>query len=75
MVPAAIVALSLVWLGRAEPQPRADIRFVSAEVFTLDPQRMSWQQDLRVARALYEPLLVRDARTGLPKPGLAESWS
>jgi ABC-type transport system substrate-binding protein len=75
MVLAALAALAALWLGRTEPQPRADIRFVSAEVFTLDPQRMSWQQDLRVARALYEPLLVRDAVTGLPKAGLAESWS
>jgi hypothetical protein len=55
MVLAALAALAALWLGRTEPQPRADIRFVSAEVFTLDPQRMSWQQDLRVARALYEP--------------------
>jgi len=53
MVLAAIAALGVLWLGRADPEPRADIRFVSAEVFTLDPQRMSWQQDLRVARALY----------------------
>ncbi len=75
MVLAAIAVLCALWLGRGEPEPRADIRFVSAEVFTLDPQRMSWQQDLRVARALYEPLLVRDAVTGLPKAGLAQSWS
>ena len=38
--------------------PRADLVFVnSGEVFTLDPQRMSWIQDFRMAYALYEGLV------------------
>ncbi len=75
MVLLALVFVGAIVLGRGSTLPRADIRFVSAEVFTLDPQRMSWQQDLRVARALYEPLLARDSVTGQPKAGVAREWS
>ncbi len=51
----ALLGMS-VWLDR--PQPRADFVFVDRdEVFTLDPQRMSWMQDFRMAYALYEPLV------------------
>ncbi|HMN96069.1 MAG TPA: peptide ABC transporter substrate-binding protein [Phycisphaerales bacterium] len=45
------------------------------DVFTLDPQRMSYQQDMRVAMALYEPLCVLDTETAEPIPGAAASWS
>jgi oligopeptide transport system substrate-binding protein len=38
--------------------PRADVVFINrSEVFTLDPQRMSYMQDFRMAYALYEPLV------------------
>mgnify|MGYP003575520609 FL=1 len=38
--------------------PRADFTFINrGEVFTLDPQRMSYMQDFRFAYALYEPLV------------------
>ena len=48
--------LATAWLD--ETAPRADLVFVnSSEVFTLDPQRMSWLQDMRMAYALYEPLV------------------
>ena len=37
--------------------PRADLVFANrGEIFTLDPQRMSWLQDFRMAYALYEGL-------------------
>ena len=43
------------------PEPPADITIVNrSEVFTLDPQRMSWMQDFRMAYALYESLVRWD---------------
>lgn len=56
-------------------RPRADLVFSqSADVFTLDPQRMTYQQDLRLARALYEGLLRTDPDTAEPLPAAAERW-
>jgi ABC-type oligopeptide transport system substrate-binding subunit len=47
---------SVVWLD--DTPPEADLVFVNQnEVFTLDPQRMSYIQDLRLAHALYEGLM------------------
>ena len=38
--------------------PRADFVMVQgSDAFTLDPQKMSWQQDIRLARAIYETLV------------------
>lgn len=58
--------------------PRADFTFINrGDVNTLDPQRMSWMQDLRVARLLYEGLVQNDilsADFGIV-PAVAESWS
>jgi oligopeptide transport system substrate-binding protein len=53
---------------------RAEIVFSSADVFTMDPQRMSYMQDLRVARAMFEGLCTIDPDTNEPRPGVAESW-
>ncbi len=53
---------------------RADITFSSADVFTMDPQRMSYMQDLRVARALFEGLCARDNTRGIATPGVATTW-
>ena len=60
------------------PLPRADFVFINrGDVTTLDPQRMSWMQDLRVARLLYEGLVQNDvlhADFGVI-PAVAESWA
>lgn len=53
---------------------RADITFSSADVFTMDPQRMSYMQDLRIARALFEGLCARDNTRGAAIPGVALNW-
>ncbi|HWB20430.1 MAG TPA: peptide ABC transporter substrate-binding protein [Phycisphaerales bacterium] len=51
----------------------ADIVFVNrGEVFTLDPQRMSYQQDLRLAYSLYEGLLRWDEHDFSIVPAAAE---
>jgi len=59
------------------PLPRADFVFVNrGDVTTLDPAQMSWQQDLRVARLLFEGLTRSDvfSRDYEAMPGVAERW-
>lgn len=59
------------------PRPRADFVFINrGDVTTLDLQRMSWMQDLRVARLLFQGLVYSDVFTHdfEPKPGVAERW-
>ncbi len=60
------------------PAPRADFTFINrGDINTLDPQRMSWMQDLRVARLLFEGLVQNDVLSddfGII-PAVAESWT
>lgn len=59
------------------PTPRADFTFINrGDVTTLDLAQMSWTQDLRVARLLYEGLVRIDVFTHEFRiiPGLAERW-
>lgn len=76
LVPIALlVALLLIVISIDRPQPRADVVIAQrADSFTLDPQRMSWQQDMRLATGLYETLVRVDNRTCAPIPGVAERW-
>lgn len=66
--------LGALWLDRSPP--RADLVLAhSAEAFTLDPQRLSHQHDVRTARALFEGLTEIDGASGEPVPAAAEAWS
>lgn len=57
------------------PQPPADYTFINgATVFTLDPQRMSYEQDLRIAHAIYDGLVRWNPYTYDIIPGVAERW-
>ncbi|MFT5423590.1 MAG: oligopeptide transport system substrate-binding protein [Phycisphaerales bacterium] len=59
------------------PLPRADlVMYNGSDVNTLDPQRMTWMPDLRVARAIFEGLVHNDVFTqGFDlSPGVAERW-
>lgn len=59
------------------PMPRADFRFINrGDVTTLDLAQMSWMQDLRVARLLWEGLTKNDVFTLNYDiaPGVAERW-
>ena len=75
---APLVVLLLVIVAALlgdKPQPRADFAFINrGDVTTLDLALMSWQQDLRVARVLYEGLTKNDIFTWdyQNKPGVAE---
>ncbi len=72
-----LLALVGVSVLSDRPLPRADFVFInSGDVNTLDPQRMSWMPDLRVARLTYEGLVQNDvlrADFGVI-PAVAESW-
>ncbi len=57
------------------PQPVADLTFINrGEVHSLDPQRMSWLQDFRIADAIYEGLVDYDNDTFEIVPGVAQTW-
>lgn len=64
-------------LASDRPRPRADFVFINeGDITTLDLSRMSWMQDLRAARLLYEGLTRQDvfSRGYTPLPGVAERW-
>jgi len=56
--------------------PRADFVFVNGdEHVTLDPQKISWVADGRVAQGLFETLLVYELPSLELAPGAAASWA
>ncbi|HYE03817.1 MAG TPA: peptide ABC transporter substrate-binding protein [Phycisphaerales bacterium] len=71
-----LTAVGAVLLGDAPGAP-ADFRFINrGDVSTLDPQKMSWMQDMRVARCVFEGLTRNDVFTSDCRviPGVAERW-
>ncbi|MBZ0172054.1 MAG: hypothetical protein K8E66_06715, partial [Phycisphaerales bacterium] len=73
----ALIAL-LVVLGSRTAEPPADLAVYNGnDVTTLDPQRMSWIPDMRVARLVFEPLVQNDALhdDAVIIPAVAERWS
>ena len=56
LLPVAIVVAAVFFtIGFEKNKPRADFVFVNrGDVFTLDPQRMSWLTDMQAAYCLYE---------------------
>lgn len=79
LVPILLLMLALgLALAGDRPAPRADFRFINkGDVATLDLQRMSWIQDLRVGRLVFEGLVQQN--TFDPDytiiPAAAESWT
>ena len=75
-VPVILIAIILLAVASFDATgPRADFTMVQAnDAFTLDPQKMSWQQDIRLGRAIYETLVVADADHGGVRAGAAEWW-
>jgi oligopeptide transport system substrate-binding protein len=72
-----LVAVAVTVLSDAPARP-ADLTFINrGDVSTLDVQRMSWMQDLRVGRMLFEGLISNDihSRDFAPRPGVAERWT
>ncbi len=72
-----LLALVIGLVALDPPPPKADFAFINrGDVNTLDIQRMSWMQDLRVARLVFEGLAANDVFTqGFePTPAVAERW-
>ncbi|MGP1271779.1 MAG: peptide ABC transporter substrate-binding protein [Phycisphaerales bacterium] len=72
-----LLAAVVLTVASDDPDPPADFTFINrGSIGTLDPQRMSWMQDLRVARLLYEPLVRLDVLSENYEivPGVAERW-
>jgi oligopeptide transport system substrate-binding protein len=78
VLPLLVLILAMAaLLGHDRPAPRADFTFVNrGDISTLDPHRMSWLQDIRMGRALYEGLVRSDVftRDAAIVPGVAERW-
>jgi oligopeptide transport system substrate-binding protein len=67
-----MTAGAMVWSGSAAGQ-RADFTFINrGENKCLDPNCMSWMQDIRIAYALWEGLYALDSKTLSPVPGTAD---
>ena len=77
LLPLLVLVLSLVTLHELDdPAPPAQFVFASEnEVFTLDPQRMSWLADMRLGYALFEGLTAWNTDDFTMRPALAESWT
>ncbi|MDX1682703.1 MAG: ABC transporter substrate-binding protein, partial [Phycisphaeraceae bacterium] len=78
------ILLALPWLalttgcfdaGSDTPPADTFVFASSSEHHTLDPQRMSWLHDIRIADALYETLVRTDLETMAPEPAAARRWT
>ena len=68
----ALVGALAIFVQFDRDGPRADLVLVNSnEVFTLDPQRMTWLQDFRLAYALYEGLARWNNETFSVEPAVA----
>ena len=77
LVPVAfVVAVVACVIGFDASRPRADFVFVTrGDVFTLDPQRMSWLNDMQVAYCLYEGLVRWNTEDFSIEPAGAERFA
>ncbi len=61
--------------GPEQPNQRPVLRFASSsEHHTMDPQQMTWLHDVRIARSLYQPLVVHKMPGLELEAGSAASW-
>src|SRR5688572_22846401 len=68
-----LLAAAMAWSGSATP-PRAEFTFaLTRDVLTLDPNQMSYGQDMRLAYGIWEPLYNYEPLTLKPIPGVARS--
>lgn len=78
LAPIAILAILIALVVEGDrPLPRADLVYADkTDITTLDFAKMSWMQDLRLARSLFEGLTRNDtlSRDFRPVPALAQRW-
>ncbi|MGB7156782.1 MAG: peptide ABC transporter substrate-binding protein [Tepidisphaeraceae bacterium] len=76
VIPLALLALlagAMTWSGGGGVAKPADFRFIPrGDVITLDPNQMSYLQDIRIAYAMWEGLYSYHQDTLEPVPGVAE---
>lgn len=77
---AITLCMTLVGCSRdTEPTSQsklAKLRFASSsQHHTLDPQKMTWVHDARIARSIYQPLVVHTMPDLKLEGGVAESWT
>ncbi len=71
-----LVGFGCFFLSASAASRRGAIVFCEAgQIHTLDPQRMTWMQDIRVALGLWEGLTQYNPKTLEPMPGIAEKWT
>src|SRR5215213_6903859 len=77
IIPLALIALlagAMPWSGGGGVAKPADFRFIPrGDVITLDPNQMSYLQDIRIAYSIWEGLYQPDPQTLEPVPGVASS--
>lgn len=72
LVCTALLLGTIALYGLAAREPRAAFTYVNpSDIHTLDPARMSWTQDFRVALNIWEGLTTSDPRTTEPIAGAA----
>ncbi len=64
----------LGWLALSAADGRADFVVASDELRTIDPQRVSYMDEIQVASCLFEGLARLHPQTLLPEPACAVSW-
>jgi oligopeptide transport system substrate-binding protein len=70
---AGLVAASMFWASDSGDRQRADFAFVNrGDNKCLDPNNMSWMQDIRIAYGLWEGLFTPDPLTWKPILGTAD---
>ncbi len=68
----AVIAALVTTVGQTQ---RADLVFASSSEHNfLDPQRLSWSHDIRVAECLFEPLVRMELPAMTVGPATAERW-
>lgn len=76
--PLLLVALAILATALVERKPLpADFVFINrGDVTTLDLAKISWQQDIRVGRIVYEGLVKNDVftREFAIRPAIAQAW-
>src|SRR5687768_7755588 len=71
---AATLAGTAAAVAGCDFEPEAEFVFSNrGEVTMLDPNQMSWMQDIRIGQALYEGVYMLEAKTLDPIMGAAES--
>ena len=72
-----VAILSVIGLLTAcgEGVPDADFTYAAGQEHNhLDPVKMSWSHDIRLAHCLYDTLVVFDFNDFVIRPGAAERW-